>query len=99
MEMITSKTDLRHLERRMIYVERVLRIAEIVASKYYGASIDDIRRELDEAGDPLSKRTILRYMSLFTDFGYVSCESVRVEGRRAIRYRSVKKLPKVITGA
>lgn len=97
-DMITSNKDLRHLERKMIYVERVLRIAEIVASKYYGASIDDIRRELNEAGDPLCKRTIIRYMNLFMNLGYVSRESVCIEGQRSIRYRSARKLPKVITG-
>jgi Fe2+ or Zn2+ uptake regulation protein len=82
----------------MIQVERILRIAEIIASKYFGASRADIRRELAEVGDSVCDRTVYRYLKIFEDLGYIRLEVVYIQGRQATRYRASKSLPIALTG-
>jgi hypothetical protein len=99
MDRITSNRAHRHTQRRMIQVERILRMADLISRKHFGITTEDLRRELEEAGDSVCSRTITRYLSLFTDLGHVSREVVYVNGARVTRYRSMKKLPRTITGA
>lgn len=82
----------------MIQVERILKIAEIIANSYFGASRSDIRRELAESGDRVCDRTIFRYLKVFSDLGYIYTDVVYVHGKKTARYRSLKRIPRVLTG-
>lgn len=99
MENVPSKLKSRHSERRLLQIARVLRIADIVASRHFGITADDLHRELREAGDSVCPRTIFRYLRMFVDLGYVSREEIYPCGVRLIRYRTVRQLPQTFKGA
>lgn len=99
MENVPLKPKSRHSERRLMQIERVLRIADIISSRHFGITADDLRRELEEAGDRVCQRTIARYMRLFVDLGFASREEICPHGVRLIRYRFVRQLPRTLKGA
>jgi Fe2+ or Zn2+ uptake regulation protein len=96
---ITENISGKHSERRMRQIGWLLQMAEIISSRHFGITLDELRREMDEAGEAVCARTVYRYVGLLVDLGYVQREEVYLMDRRAIRYRFTRKLPRTLVGA
>lgn len=89
----------RHSEQRMRQVVRTLLMAEIISSRHFGITASDLRSEMQESGDPVCMRTVFRYVDLLVALGYVMREEIYLAGKRTIRYRRAKTLPRTLAGA
>jgi hypothetical protein len=74
-------------ERRLIQLERLLRIMEIISALRYGTSLSELRESLADAGCPWCERTLRRDLNLLIDFGFVRkhCEYELIRYRASVK--------------